>query len=111
MGDELARQPITADALEKRVIDPLIGLPDPDLGKIARSNREKTKESILSIFHGNGPAGDTAGNSPGTKWCAWNAVAEHADWCRRYTKRTDQVQRSFEDQDIKEKALKLVVAA
>lgn len=116
MGDEMALQPITSTTLEKKVIDPLIGLTTADgtpieMGKIARRNREDTKEIILNVFGGEGPEGDTSGNSPGTKWCAWNAIAEYADWGRRVTVKTDQVQRSFEDQRMKEQALRLVAAA
>jgi hypothetical protein len=42
---------------------------------------------------------------------AANAVAEYADWFRRYTNRTDQMARSFEDQSLKQKGLELVKAA
>lgn len=111
MGDELARQAISPDRLEQKVLDPLVGLPDVELGKIAIRNREDTKEIILSTFAGHGPDGDTAGNAPGTKWSAWNAIAEYADWGRRTTRKTDQVQRSFEDQKLKERALHLITAA
>ena len=55
--------------------------------------------------------GDTTGNSPGTKWVAFNAIAEHLDYGRRYTSRTNQVQRSFEDTSLKQRALELVSAA
>ena len=58
-----------------------------------------------------GIAGDTTGNSPGTKWVAFNAIAEHLDYGRRYTSRTNQVQRSFEDTALKQRALELVLAA
>ena len=66
---------------------------------------------MLSIFRGRGIAGDTTGNSPGSKWTAFNAVAEHLDYGRRYTARTNQVQRSFEDTSLKQHALDLVIAA
>jgi hypothetical protein len=81
------------------------------MGKIARSNRERTIESVLAIFRRKGAAGDTIGNSPGTKWIALNAIAEHLDYGRRYTARTNQVQRSFEDTALKQRALDLVLAA
>ena len=68
-------------------------------------------EKQLSIFRGRGVAGDTTGNSPGTKWTAFNAIAEHLDHGRRYTARTNQVQRSFEDTATKQRALDLVAAA
>ena len=44
---------------------------------------ERTIESVLQIFRGKGVAGDTTGNSPGTKWVAFNAIAEHLDHGRR----------------------------
>lgn len=66
---------------------------------------------MLAIFRGRGIAGDTTGTSPGTKWTAFNAIAEHLDYGPRYTPRTNQVQRSFEDPALKQRALDLVVAA
>jgi hypothetical protein len=38
-------------------------------------------------------------------------IAEHLDYGRRHTTRTNQVQRSFEDTSLKERALELVAAA
>jgi hypothetical protein len=66
---------------------------------------------VPSFSRGCGIVGDTTGNSPGTKWTAFNAIAEHLDYGRRYTLRTSQVQRSFEDTGLKQRALDLVVAA
>lgn len=110
LGDRLARVPMPTPTFE-RVLGKLIPI-DPDvLGKIAIRNREIKREQILNLFHGRGKHGDTTGNSPGTKWCAANACAEHADWQRRYTKTTDQVGRSFEDSAFKQQALDLIVAA
>ena len=57
------------------------------------------------------PPGDTTGNSPGTKWTGLNAVAEHLDYGRRYTSRTNQVQRSFENTSLKQRTLDLIAAA
>ena len=53
--------------------------------------------------------GETVGNSPGSKWTAFNAIAEHLDYGRRYTSRTNQVQRSFEDTSVKQRALESVL--
>lgn len=111
MGDKLARENMPPRRFDTRVVKPLIGFDEPDLGKIAKQNRENTREVLMNIFQGAGPEGDTTGNSPGTSWAAVNAVAEWADYGRRYTKRTDQVQRSFEDQDLKQRGLDLVLAA
>jgi hypothetical protein len=79
--------------------------------KVARANRERTIGRVLDVFRGRGVAGDTTGNSPGSKWVAFNAIAEHLDYGRRYTSRTNQVQRSFEDTALKQRALELVAAA
>ena len=84
---------------------------DDDTGRRARANRERAIERVLAIYRGRGAAGDTTGNSPGSKWTAFNAIAEHLDYGRRYTTRTNQVQRSFEDTSLKQRALELVVAA
>ena len=81
------------------------------MGKVARQNRERTIEQVLAIFRGRGTAGDTSGNSPGSKWVAFNAIGEHFDYGRRYTTRTNQIQRSFEDAPLKQRALELVVPA
>jgi hypothetical protein len=66
---------------------------------------------LLGIFRGRGTSCDTTGNSPGSKWMAFNAIAEHPDYGRRYTMRTNQMQRSFEDTVPKQRALELVSAA
>jgi hypothetical protein len=47
--------------------------------RYAQANRERTIELVLAIFRGRGDAGDTTGNSPGTKRVAFNAIAEHLD--------------------------------
>jgi phage/plasmid-like protein (TIGR03299 family) len=111
LGDELARQEIGVQRFDKKVVQSLLGLDDPELTDRMRQNREENREIIVNTFQGKGPEGDTAGNSPGTKWTAANAVAEFADWNRRYTKTTDQMQRSFEDQTLKQRGLDLVIAA
>jgi len=110
LADRLALQPITAQRFERGVLRHVWTI-DDDTGKVARHNRERTIERMLAIFRGHGIAGDTTGNSPGSKWVAFNAVAEHLDYGRRYTARTNQVQRSFEDAALKQRTLDLVVAA
>jgi phage/plasmid-like protein (TIGR03299 family) len=110
LADRLALEPIRARTLERNVLRHLWVI-DESMGRRARANRERTIENVLSIFRGRGVAGDTTGNSPGTKWTAFNAIAEHLDYGRRYTTRTNQVQRSFEDSTLKQRALDLVVAA
>lgn len=66
---------------------------------------------VLDVFRGRGAAGDTTGNSPGSKWVAFSAIAEHLDYGQRYSARTNQVQRSLEDTSLKQRALELVIAA
>jgi hypothetical protein len=44
---------------------------------IPRANRERATERVRAIFRGRGGAGDTTGNSPGTKRTAFDAIAEH----------------------------------
>ena len=109
LADRMAREPVAEWALERRVLRHLWTI-DEDMGKVARQNRERTIESVLSVFRGRGAAGDTTGNSPGSKWVAFNAIAKHLDFGRRYTGRTNQVQRSFEDTALKQRALELVLA-
>lgn len=108
LADRLALEPITEPALERRVLRHLWVI-DEDTGKRARANRERAIEQVLAIFRGRGTGGDTTGNSPGSKWVAFNAIAEHLDYGRRYTARTDQVQRSFGDTTLKQRALELVM--
>ena len=79
--------------------------------RTSRADRERTIENVLTIFRDPGATADTTGNSPGTKWAAFDAVAEHLDYGRRYTSRTNQVQRSFEDTALKHRALDPVLAA
>jgi hypothetical protein len=77
----------------------------------AAERGERAKAAELDLFRGQGPVGDTRGNSPGTKWAAVNAIAGYADFGRRYTRRTDQMQRSFEDTGLKQRGLELVLEA
>jgi hypothetical protein len=68
-----------------------------------------TIESVLTIFRVRGAACDTTDNSSGKRWVAFNAIAEHLDYGRRYTSRTNQAQRSFEDTTLKHSALEVVL--
>jgi hypothetical protein len=95
---------------ERSVLERLFTIED-DMGRRARDNRPRAKAAVLDLFRGQGPAGDTSGNSPGTKWAAANAIAEYADFGRRYTRRTDQMHRSFEDTELKQRGLELVLGA
>jgi hypothetical protein len=109
LGDRLALEPISEAALRTRVLDRLFAVEDGMPERAAR-NREQAKRAIMAIFLGHGHAGDTRGNAPGSKWCAANAIAEYADFGRRYTRRSNQVQRSFEDTQLKQRGLELLLA-
>jgi phage/plasmid-like protein (TIGR03299 family) len=79
LADRLALEPIGEPALEHRVLRHLWVI-DDDTGPRARAHRERAIEHVLAIFRGRGPAGDTTGNCPGSKWVAFNAIAEHLDY-------------------------------
>ncbi len=110
LGDRLAQERMTPWRFERSVLDRLLPVQD-GMGKRARANRAQAKGAALDLFAGRGPAGDTSGNSPGTKWAAANAVAEYADFERRVTSRTDQMHRSFEDTQLKQRALEYVISS
>lgn len=107
LGDQLALKPFSDKRMSTMLKElyPLL----PGEGDRAAKNREEARAAVLAIFKGEGPAGDTTGNSGGTAWCAVNAIAEHEDFGRRYTVKTNQVARSFEDDYRKSKALQYVV--
>jgi Domain of unknown function (DUF932) len=110
LGDQLALAPLSERALRRRVLERLFAAPE-QLPERAARNREEAMVAVMAIFLRQGLAGDTRGQAPGTKWCAVNAIAEYADYGRRYTKRSNQVQRSFEDTQLKQRGLELVVGA
>jgi phage/plasmid-like protein (TIGR03299 family) len=110
LGDRMALEPITERALRGRVLDPLFTGPD-GMGDRAARNREDAKLAVIAIFRGQGAAGDTRGAAPGSKWCAANAIAEYADFGRRYTRRSSQMQRSFEDTQLKQRGFELLLEA
>lgn len=109
MGDQLAQTKFGVKKMEN-VAKKLTGLDEPELSDRAKTFRSEAAEKIVEIFKGNGPDGDTTGNSPGTAWTAVNAIGEYSDWGRRVTKNTDQIGRSFEDTDLKQRGLDLVLA-
>lgn len=110
VGNRLADTKFSQGEFEDKVLNRLFVVED-DTGKRARTMRESAKEAIIEIWNGKGPQGDTRGAAPGTKWTAYNAVAEYADYGRIYTKATNQVARSFEDNTLKQKAFDLVLNA
>ena len=111
-GDRLAGEFFGEWQFDANVVKPLLGLDKPDdLTDRQKGNREQNRAMLLSLFNGRGPDGDTTGNSPRTKWCALNAVGEFSDHYRRSTARTNQIARSFEDADLKQRGLALIEAA
>ena len=50
---------------------------------MAHSN--PTIQSMFSSFGGARAAGDTTGNNPGTRWTAFNAIAEHPTTGEKHT--------------------------
>ncbi|MEJ7803892.1 MAG: DUF932 domain-containing protein, partial [Candidatus Limnocylindria bacterium] len=74
LGDQLAREAITERRFERSVLSPLFAV-EEGMGKVALANRERARGEVLDLFRGRGAAGDTSGNSPGTKWNAANAIA------------------------------------
>jgi phage/plasmid-like protein (TIGR03299 family) len=110
LSERLALEPISERALRGRVLDRLFAV-DQSMSDRSARNREQATRVVMAIFLGQGAEGDTRGSAPGSKWCAANAIAEYADYGRRYTRRSNQVQRSFEDTQLKQRGLELVLEA
>lgn len=110
-GDELAAAKFTEKQFGN-VLKRIIPV-DDSLAARAITNRTVQRDTVMSLFKGEGPAGDTRGNAPDTKWCAVNAVVEYADWGRgrRENSEKTQMERSFEDLQFKKDGVKLVLAA
>jgi len=109
-GDKLAKEKISEQRFQTKVLDELFKV-EEGMGDRAAKNREEAKAAVMAIFKGEGQGGDTRGNAPGTKWCALNAVLEYRDHYRLMTKRSNQMQRSFEATKFKDRALPVVLAA
>ena len=105
-GDALALQPMSERAL-RAVLEELYPH-DTALGGRALPNRRHARESVTAIFRD----GDTIGNAPGSKWCAWNAVVEVHDHNGRARTPEGAFTRAIEDPSgHKARALDLVLAA
>lgn len=108
-GDRLASQKMSERQMG-RVVGQLYSTDTdgPALGKRAIANREKYRRQVVELFlHGK-----TQGNSPGTKWCAYNAIVEHFEHVRPQRTAQGTFLRHFADPDgFKQNALDLVVAA
>src|SRR4051812_21979592 len=105
-GDGLALQPMSERALGS-VLERLYPH-DTALGGRALANRRRAREAVMAIFRD----GDTVGNAPGSKWCAWNAIVEHHDHDRRRRTPEGRWTRAVEDPNgVKARALDLILAS
>jgi hypothetical protein len=98
-GDELALAPMSERALGEVLAE--LYPHDTALGARAR-------ETVLALFAG----GETVGNAPGSKWCAWNAIVEFHDHHGRPRTPEGAFTRKLEDPSgVKRRALELISAA
>ena len=105
-GDRLALAPMSERAL-RAVVDELYPH-ETALGGRALANRRRARETVMAVFTG----GETIGNAPGSKWCAWNAIVEHHDHHGRTRSPEGAWTRALEDTTgVKARALALVTAA
>jgi aminopeptidase N len=114
-GDRLAKQKMTEKKLGEVMAELYPAGSDTD--RSVRS-AEKRRDTVLAIFRGEGAQGDTTGNAPGSKWCAYNAVVEyqqHYAPVRAKKDTTEAAERQFvratdDPQGIQRQALELVIA-
>ena len=105
-GDRLALQPMSERALRRVAAE--LWPHDDTLGGRAQANRRRAREAVLAVFD----HGDTVGNAPGSKWCAWNAIVEVHDHHARARTAEGAFTRAIEDPaGLKARALDLVLAA
>jgi uncharacterized protein DUF932 len=105
-GDQLALAPMS----EKELGAILAQLypNDTALGGRAPRARTRARDTVLDLF----AHGDTVGNAPGSKWCAWNAIVEFHDHHGRPRTPEGGFVRKLEDPSgLKRRALDLVLAA
>jgi phage/plasmid-like protein (TIGR03299 family) len=104
-GDELALAPMSARALRSVLAE--LYPHDTGLGGRALANRRRAREAVMAVF----TEGDTVGNAPGSKWCAWNAIVEVHDHHGRARTPEGAWTRALEDPSgLKARALELVLA-
>src|SRR4051794_9513400 len=105
-GDELALAPMSERALRGVLAE--LYPHDTALGGRALANRRRAREAAMAVF----THGDTVGNAPGSKWCAWNAIVEVHDHHGRARTPEGAWTRAVEDPSrLKARALDLVLAA
>jgi phage/plasmid-like protein (TIGR03299 family) len=106
LGDRLALEPMSERALRDVLAE--LYPHDSALGGRALASRARARETVLALFAG----GETAGNAPGSKWCAWNAIVEFHDHHGRPRSPEGAFVRKLEDPSgVKARALELVSAA
>ena len=104
-GDRLALTQMSERAMRSVLARLYPG--DTALGGRALANRRHARESVMAIFR----HGDTRGNAPASKWCAWNAIAEFHDHHGRRRTAEGAWTRAVEDPSgVKARALALVEA-
>lgn len=74
LGDRLARQKMTEKALREVLAQLYPAGSDSDR---ALAGARRRHDTVVAIFRGQGPQGDTTGNAPGSRWCAYNAIVEY----------------------------------
>ena len=105
-GDRLALEPMSERALGEVLAE--LYPHDTALGGRALRARARARGTVLAIFRG----GETVGNAPGSKWCAWNAIVEFHDHHGRPRTPEGAFTRKLEDPGgVKRRALELISAA
>jgi hypothetical protein len=105
-GDRLALAPMSERALGAVLVE--LYPHDTTLGGRALANRRRARAAVMTVF----AQGDTVGNAPGSKWCAWNAIVEVHDHYGHARTAEGAFTRAIEDPSgRKARALELVIAA
>jgi phage/plasmid-like protein (TIGR03299 family) len=105
-GDQLALAPMSEQALRDVLAE--LYPHDTALGGRALRARARARDTVARLF----ADGETVGNAPGSKWCAWNAIVEFHDHHGRPRTREGGFVRKLEDPaGVKRRALELVLAA
>jgi phage/plasmid-like protein (TIGR03299 family) len=105
LGDRLATQHMSEHALA-RVLRELYPA-DTALGGRALASRARARDTITELFL----RGETRGNAPASKWCAWNAIVEYHDHHARARSEQGAFLRRIEDPTgVKTRAFDLISA-
>lgn len=104
MGEELVQAKITDRQLDK-FLKSLVE-DEKDDGDIKRRNNEREREGIKEVYK----TADNLGNIRGTKWGAFNAVAEYNQHHKSYRDPERRLLATMDRQTTDQKALKLLTA-